>query len=64
MDTKLYLTKKNGTLHSLKHSKGEISITGGAVPAGALLKLTDTKWGKAKMELRFRKFYAITIQNE
>jgi len=42
----IVFNKKNGTLHSVKNSKGEISITGGAVPAGSTAQITDTKWGK------------------
>jgi hypothetical protein len=38
--------KANGTLLSVKNKKGEVSLNGGPVPAGAESKITGTQWEK------------------
>jgi hypothetical protein len=39
-------SKNNGTLLSVKNKKGNISLNGGPVPAGAESKITGTQWAK------------------
>jgi hypothetical protein len=39
-------SKKNGILLSVKNSRGNLSFTGGPVPAGAEAEITATKWEK------------------
>lgn len=39
-------SKKNGMLLSVKNSKGNVSFTGGPVPAGVDSDVTGTTWGK------------------
>jgi hypothetical protein len=39
-------SKANGTLLSVKNKKGDVSLSGGPVPAGAESKITGTHWQK------------------
>ncbi len=47
-DLKIEFNKTNGTLLSVKNSKGNVSFTGGPVVAGAKSKIKETKWEKDK----------------
>jgi hypothetical protein len=42
----IMFNKKDGTLLSVKNSKGNISFNGGPIPVGVNSEVTGTKWGK------------------
>ena len=53
-ELEITFSKGNGTLLSIKNSKGNVSFTGGPVPAGVRSKVTGTKWEKdGKGNFRF-----------
>jgi len=45
-ELEITFSKKDGTLLSVKNSKGNVSLTGGPVPAGVKSEVTGTKWEK------------------
>jgi hypothetical protein len=45
-DLEISFSKDDGTLLSVKNKKGEVSLSGGPVPAGAESKITGTRWEK------------------
>lgn len=54
------LSKKDGTLLSVKNGNGNISLTGGPVPAGIKSAVTGTNWGK---DAGGRFFFETTMDN-